>query len=213
MATDGDWVEAPAASVVTVTDAAALFRSEICRQLFRGYLGLFEAAGHTVPDKDSLDLFGLRTTLADAALCAITLPDRCIYRVAGERLKRRLGLNPTGRNYYDFVPAVRRERAARAMNMVIQVPCAFRAEIEQTYTSGETVLIEVVAVPLRSQEPGVDGFILFADCALSQWKEHQRPAARLQGAVVVRRDLIDLGFGVDPEFRDLVPRSRRSPSR
>lgn len=211
MASGSEWVERPPASIVPIAQAAALFQSEICRLLFEGYASQFAAAGNAVPAKSAFDLYELRKTLPDAVLCAITVPDRCVYRVAGERLKARLGFNPTGQDYYQFVPEIRRRYARWAMNMVVATPCGFRAEIEQSYSSGEVALIEVAAVPLLSDEPGVDGFILFADCALTRWQRYDNTSVTLQDANVVRRDLIDLGFGVDTDFRDLVPVGARGP--
>ena len=57
---------------------------------------------------------------------------------------------------------------------------------------------------MRSEEPGVDGFILFSDQALGRRAGAPATPPRLLGANVRRRDLIDLGFGVDTGFRDLV---------
>ena len=120
-------------------------------------------------------------------------------------MKERFGFNPTGQDYYQFVPEIRRRYARWAMNMAVATPCGFRAELEQVYSSGDVAIIEVAAVPLLSDEPGVDGFILFADCALTRWQRYRDTVVTLKGANVLRRDLIDLGFGVDADFRYLVP--------
>ncbi len=198
------WIEMQPASIVALADAGTLFKSKAGVALYRGYLRLLAAAGGAIPAKNALDLSGFAGMLADAALCAVSEPDRCEYRITGERLKQRVGFNPTGTNYYDLVPAIRRPYAIRAMRMVVTVPSGFRALIEQTYSSGEVVTTEAVGFPLRSEEPGIDGFILFSDQALERRAGVPATPPRLLGANVVRRDLIDLGFGVDTGFRDLV---------
>ena len=181
------------------------FRTRTCRQVAEAYRALLEGRDGAIPSKNGVDLRGFATAMPDLALTAIIKPDRCMYRLAGENLKRRIGLNPIDRNYYDFVPAIRREQAMRAMNMVIDVPCAFRAEIEQTYSDGQTRMVEAVGFPLSSEEPGVDGFILFGDRQIDFSPMDPIVGPALSGANVLRRDLIDLGFGVDEGFQDMVP--------
>jgi hypothetical protein len=198
------WIEREPDTVVPVADAERLVRTPACAVLVRGYAKLIGAAGDHIPAKNDLDITDVARMLRDAALCAVTLPDRCVYRVAGEQLKTRLGFNPTGLNYYSLVPEIRRPYAARAMNMVVTVPCGFRAEIEQRSVSGEIVAVEAVAFPLRSEEPGVDGFIIFGDQAITPKQTQPGRTDPMLGANVVHRDLIDLGFGVDSTFRDLV---------
>lgn len=188
----------------TLRDAMSAYRTPACRALAAGYLAMLEAAQGRVPRKSDLDLANFAVVMPHLALVAVSKPDRCIYRIAGERLKERVGLNLTGRNYYDFVQPERREIAARAMHMVIETPCAFRAEIRQTYSGDVSLMIEASGFPLLSTENGVDGFILFADQGIEQLDDLLTPHPILQGASLRRRDLIDLGFGIDETFEDLI---------
>jgi hypothetical protein len=185
-------------------DALPSYRTPACRALATGYLQMIDAAQGQIPHKSDLDLGAFIGILPHIALVAISKPDRCIYRVAGERLKERVGLNLTGRNYYDFVQPERREIAARAMHMVIDTPCAFRAEIRQSYSGDVTLTVEASGFPLRSSEIGVHGFILFADQSIDKLDDYLTPHPILQGASLQRRDLIDLGFGIDETFEDIV---------
>lgn len=198
------WTEKPPTATVALADLAPLLRTDSAKILAAGYKQLLVATGGAIPSKASLDLAPIARMLADAALVAIETPDRCIYRLVGENLKNRIGFDPTGLNYYDLVPAIRRLYAMRAMNMVIAKPMGFRADIAQIYSSGEALTIESLGMPLASNEQGVAGFILFADEAQSRWDRRLAEGTRLLGANVVRRDLVDIGFGVDPDFRDLV---------
>lgn len=181
------------------------FKTATCRRVAQAYLKLLNEAKGTIPAKNGVDLTGFATAMADMALTAVSKPDRCIYRLAGERLQRRIGLSLIGRNYYDFVPEVRREQAIRAMNMVVDVPCGFRAEIRQDYSDGSVRMVEAVGFPLTSDEPGIDGFILFGDRQIEFDATGGAGDSSWLGANVIRRDLLDLGFGVDEQFEDLVP--------
>jgi hypothetical protein len=198
------WTEKPPATIVALADLAPLLRTDSAKFLASGYAKLLAASGGAIPSKASLDLSPIARMLADVALVAIEAPDRCIFRLVGENLKNRMGFDPTNLNYYDLVPDIRRGYAQRAMNMVIGRPMGFRADITQVYSSGEALTIETLGMPLASNESGVEGFILFADEAQSRWDRRLAAGTRLLGANVVRRDLVDIGFGVDADFRDLV---------
>ncbi|MEQ9641587.1 MAG: hypothetical protein RIM84_16300 [Alphaproteobacteria bacterium] len=193
--------------VTDLADAARHCRSAVGGRLVSSYVAFMAEAGGAVPAKNGLDLSRLAKALPDLMLAAVTKPDRWICRLAGERVRQRLGRSPVGGNYYDIVPPERRANAMHAMNMVIDVPCGFRAEIEQMHRDGVIRLSEAVALPLSSEEPGVDGFILFADSHIEDvGSADPDPGGRfITGANVTRRDLIDLGFGVDETFEDLVP--------
>lgn len=199
------WVTRKPRMRVALADSMPIYRTDAGRDLAQAYLELLGAAGGKLPAKSQLDVTQLARAIPHLALCSIIKPDKCVFRVAGEEVKRRIGTNPVGLNYYDFVPAERRDHAIRAMHMAIDVPCAFRAEIEQTYTTGLRRLVEATGFPLRSEQPGIDGFILFADCQIGEIAGATPAKTLLLGANVTRRDLIDLGFGVDEEFEDMVP--------
>lgn len=197
------WTERPPDRVLRLDEAADACATPAARALAAGYAALMRREGR-IPSKRGLEPSPFAAALAHAALCAVRLGRGCVWRIAGEALKERIGFDPTGRDYYDFVPPERRLHAMRAMDMVVAVPCGFRAEIVQSYSTGRVIAVEAVGLPLLSSEPGVDGFILFADQAMPAPEAAAAEARRLLGANVLRRDLIDIGFGVDPEFRDLV---------
>lgn len=200
-----EWTSQKPEVVVDLNGALARCKTDAGRVLLAGYGELLAAGDGAIPAKNGLDLRRFASVLPSIVLSAVSKPDRCIWRLAGEHMQQRIGLNPVRRNYYDFVPAERQGIAMHAMNMVIDVPCGFRAEIEQSYSDGLVRLVEAVALPLRSDEPGVDGFIIFSDCHVAALDRYVPEKPRLQGANVVRRDLIDLGFGVDETFEDWVP--------
>lgn len=190
--------------VGTLAAAIHHYRTDACRRLAKGYGDILTGTGGKIPDKNDLDIARFVAAIPHLALCAIVKPDLCLYRLAGEALKARMGFNPAGSNYYDFVPEERRRLAADAMHMVIDTPCAFRAEIRQSYSTGHSLVIEATGFPLVSNEPGIDGFIIFADQAVDESIQVYIDRHRLLGANVEQRDLIDLGAGVKADFIDMV---------
>lgn len=198
------WIQQKPEHTCKLSEAMPLFSTSFCRILAEGYQALLEQNRGAIPTKSGFDVLRFTKIIPHLALCAIKKPDQCIFRVAGEGFKQRLGLNPTGLNYYDFVPADRRAHAVRAMNMVIDVPCAFRVDVERHYSNGLSAMVEAIGLPLLSDESDVDGFIIFADEGLDLRPELTLNSSRLFDANVTHRDLIDLGFGVDKTFVDLV---------
>jgi hypothetical protein len=198
------WRELKPASVTTLPEIEPELLTPAARAFAAGYLALRADSRAAVPAKNGLELARFAKAIPHFALVAVTFGEHCVYRLAGEALQERIGFNPTGRNYYDFVPEERRARAARAMEMVVARRCGFRALVEQTYDNGTARRIESLGLPLAADEPGVDGFILFSDQALPDAVRFEAPGKRWLGANLVRRDLIDLGFGVDETFADIV---------
>lgn len=198
------WRPSPPTLAGPLADAIDRYRTQACRKLAEGYGALLASKGGVLPGKSDLDFARFVAAVPHLALVAVSKPDQCVYRIAGEALKRRMGFNPTGRNYYDFVPEARRSYAADAMHMVIDTPCAFRADIRQTYSTGHSLVIEATGFPLVSHEPGIDGFIIFADQAIDSTSDLDFAAHQLVGANVERRDLIDLGAGVKTDFIDMI---------
>jgi hypothetical protein len=199
------WVTRRPHSRVALADSMPLCKTGACRDLAAAYHKLLRSEGGKLPPKGRLDVTELARAVPHLLLCAIIRPDKCIYRVAGEEVRTRIGRNPVGLNYYDLVPPERRAHAMRAMNMVIDVPCGWRVEIEQSYSSGIGRLVEAVAFPLASAQADVDGFVLLADCEIGPSGRGSTAGVTLLGTDVIRRDLIDIGFGVDESFEDLVP--------
>lgn len=198
------WREQKPASIGTLESIRPELRTTATRVYADAYIALRAEIDGALPAKTGLDFGRMARAVPHFALVAVTMSTSCVYRLAGEALQERIGFNPVGRDYYEFVPEERRAAAARAMEMVVRMKCGFRALVRQSYEDGTTRTIETLGLPLADREPGVDGLILFADQAVDGNVTYQAPGKRWLGANLLRRDLIDLGFGVDPDFVDLV---------
>ncbi|WP_425404974.1 hypothetical protein [Hwanghaeella sp.] len=199
-----EWVRQKPRSIVSIAEAPALFTTMAPRIVASAYADMIEEAGGRIPAKSGLDISKFAKALPNVALFAVTLPDKWIYRIVGEAWKQRIGMNPTGRNYIDFVAGPRRGNAIASLQDVIAIPTAFRAIIEQTYSEGKKAQLEVLVIPLKSTEAGVDAFALFAAQLIAPVKFGPGDDPVVLGANIIERDMIDLGFGVNEDFTDLV---------
>tara|TARA_E500000318_G_scaffold86547_1_gene83256 strand:- start:4732 stop:5370 length:639 start_codon:yes stop_codon:yes gene_type:complete len=200
------WILRKPDYLADITIALPRFVTRSCMLLATGYAELIQKNGGNIPAKNGLDISSFGPIMANTALAALTLNSACIFRIAGEGIRERFAQKLVGTDYYDLVDPARRSHAIHSMDMVIKTPCAFRVELLQQYDNGEERRAEACAFPLLSDEPDTDGFILFADDQI----EHKRLSAAtspvLRETQVVHRELIDLGFGLDKNFEDLVPR-------
>lgn len=204
------WVARRPDAVATLAEAMPLYRTAPCRELAAAYQRLLAAEGGHVPPKSRLDVTAITSVVPHLVLCAVTKGVKCVYRVLGEEVKARVGRKLVGLDYYDLVPPERRASAMHNMDMVIGVPQGFRVEMEQRYSRGLTRVVEGAAFPLASTTPGIDGFVLIADCEIGEAAGSTRADLAssnltLLGTNILRRELIDIGFGVDESFVDMVP--------
>jgi hypothetical protein len=190
----------------SIAKALPNFTTRNCKLLATGYANLIERGDGGIPPKNGLDMTDFAPAMSNVALTAVTLGSTCVFRIAGEALRRRFGQNLVGVDYYGLVDPSRRDHAMRSMELVVSTPCGFRTELLQRYDNGEEHVAEACAFPLRSDEPGIDGFAFFADQQLDQPKVSSAIRPRIIESIVTRRDFIDLGFGIDTSYEDLVPR-------
>lgn len=195
-----------------ITVALPSFVTRSCALLATGYAELIHQGGGSIPSKNGLDISRFGSIMANLALAAIRLESTCVFRIAGEGIRERFAQKLVGMDYYDLVDPARRSRAMQSMDMVVSTPSAFRVELLQQYENGEEYHAEACAFPLLSDEPGIDGFILFADADIGAARRPAMVQPALRQSLVVRRELIDLGFGVDSSFEDLVPRDMMMPT-
>lgn len=206
------WTPLPPASAQPLAEAAALFRTDPARALARGYLEMVALAGG-VPPKRGFDPTLAAPALPYLSLMALGADGGCRYRLAGEEVKTRLGFDPTGTDYYATLPSARRATAEHAMRRAVAVPCGYRVDEEQRFADGSFRMVEALVLPLLSQEPGVEGFVVVSSHTTEARRRDgvgDEPGRRAEmvGSIVVRRDLLDLGHGVDGALFDLVPSAR-----
>ncbi|MEP3115864.1 hypothetical protein [Nisaea sp.] len=189
-----------------IATALPHFVTRSCTLLATGYAELMQNGDGRIPSKNGLDISKFGPIMARLALAAVSLDSTCTFRIAGEGLRERFSQKLVGTSYYNLVDPAHRSYAMQSMEMAVSIPCAFRVELLQKYDNGEERRSESCAVPLRSDEPGIDGFIMFADDEIDRLRPSAAARPVLVKSEVIRRELIDLGFGLDESFEDLVPR-------
>ncbi len=201
------WISKAPRSVVDLDHAASLFETNPPQVVVKAYRDIVLENDGEIPKKSGLDVTRFVSALPFVAMYALQKPDKAIYRLAGEEWIRRIGMNPVGKNYFDFVPEERRSSAAFATFSMIDLPYGYRMLVEQVYEERRNATVEILALPLLSTEPGIDGFSLLASDIVKPHKFSPIPprdSGISLGANVLERDLIDLGFGVPDSFEELV---------
>lgn len=174
------------------------------KELARTYTRLFRERGDKPPRFQDIELGDLKLTVPYIALCALEVSGQCTVRFFGEELRRRIGTNPAGRNLRDFIHPDRADSVLRMMEMIVRYPCGYLANVKQQFVNGRTILVETVAFPLSSSRDGEVGQIILADTPIRDEGIRFDRNTVMLSADVVYRDLIDLGYGVDEEFTDVV---------
>lgn len=200
------WISRKPGHHADMNVALPSFVTRGCRLLATGYARLIQNNGGNIPAKNGLDISSFGPIMANTALAAVTLSSACTFRIAGEGIRERFAQRLVGTDYYDLVDPARRRCAMQSMDMVVSFPCAFRVELLQKYDNGEERRAEACAFPLFSDEPGIDGFIMFANDEIDRARRISAIRPVLTKSWVIHRELIDLGFGFDKNFEDLVPR-------
>lgn len=178
--------------------------TESSKEMVRAYHRLLKTRPGVLPAFRDLDLADVRHAAPYIALCSVGFGKHCTIRFFGDGLRQRIGVNPVGRNFFDFVHPERAENIRQVMEMLVRYPCAYLARVRQEFTSGRTIIVETVAFPLASSRPEDDGQVILTDTPIGDAESALDRNRALLSADVVQRDLIDLGFGVDEDFEDLV---------
>lgn len=199
-----EWVSKKPEFVGNLDEISARCKTESGRRLIAGYAKYLHANGNHPPKFTDLDISDFAASTPHIALGSVIKDHRCEFRIIGENLRERMSF-PTARvNYYDYVPADRVASVKRVMEMVVETPCGFRADLQQVYTSGQLMYAEAVALPLAPARDGEAGQILFSDQTTEDLGFGPKENQALLGANLVRRDIIDIGHGIDHTFEDMV---------
>lgn len=193
-------------STVTLSSVAGICVTQSARALCSVYSALLSETGGSCPRKADLDPSRLGALVNHVFLFAVSKPRTCVVRLVAEQARHHTGRERERQDYYRNVPEDRVEIAARALNMAVTVPCGFRVDVRHEYALGRTRDFESLLLPLVSDEQGVDGFLLGTSELSGKDAGKGLPAERSHGNIVLQRDLVDIGFGVEETFVDLVPR-------
>lgn len=127
-------------------------------------------------------------------------PEMVRIRLAGTKMREGFGMDPTGRNYLDFVEPARRAKASRAIFLVCEQPCGMLVKLKSKTQTGRMYMNETFALPMRDNE-GRARLVYYQ--SNSAPLDGYRDATEDQLVVldIAKRIFIDIGAGI-PEFKD-----------
>ncbi|WP_120498389.1 PAS domain-containing protein [Kiloniella sp. EL199] len=170
------------------------FTSPRCQRLHDYWWELKYSSGQTVPRKSDFNPAAIKNILSHILIHDLSTLGKSILRLVGTGITNRLGFDPTGRDYSEFVAKDRKGDAYKELYKVASFPCGMRAILEGYYESGLVHVSESVGYPLSSDK-GDYHFLVFIDDVIEKIEWHQREDKQLYYNKVRQRDYIDIGFG------------------
>ncbi|WP_276327701.1 PAS domain-containing protein [Kiloniella majae] len=123
------------------------------------------------------------------------------FRLAGTAVRERMGFDPTGQNYLDYVADERKVKASQSFFSVVEQPCGMRVISNHGMSSGRRMFLEVFMLPLEN-DMSPNPIVLCQSNEIKPDTDEQIPDnARLENITVMRRDFMDIGAGVS-DFKD-----------
>ncbi|KKJ78145.1 hypothetical protein WH95_02000 [Kiloniella litopenaei] len=123
------------------------------------------------------------------------------FRLAGTAVRERMGFDPTGENYLNYVADERKEKASQSFFSVVQQPCGMRVVSNHGMSTGRKMFLEVFMLPLENDMSPNPIVLCQSNEIKPLGEEHFPDNARLENITIVRRDFIDIGAGVS-DFKD-----------
>ncbi|MCR9256112.1 MAG: PAS domain-containing protein [Alphaproteobacteria bacterium] len=193
------------ADIFSFAETQHHLKHEVNRTLYNYYRGLLEVEGG-IPARGQIDPIELSSILSNIVLFDVHRDGRVTFRLVGSDLRHRLGRDVVGMEYQILVQPERAESATRALTMVVDVPQGFRVDLFHRYPQGFSVPVEAVAFPLKSETKEYRGHVILCDGELERDDPRavEVSATEIEFAAALKRDMIDLGFGYDDDFYDLV---------
>ena len=161
-----------------------------------------KAAGRDLlPRRDALKPSLLKAVLPNIFILEYLNPMTLKFRLVGDRLTEMLGIQLTGLNCFDLVPAEQRPVRIARLKACAAKPCGVRYLQPATLTIIQAILIETVILPIRPNRPGPLQFIGAADMVqrLESTKENFIPHHHTYDRVAEDVAFLDIGCGI-PEY-------------
>ncbi len=198
------WTRKKSGFIASMDEVEERCQTTQSKEMAKVYGRLLKTAQGKLPTFRDIDLADVKNAAPNIALCSVGIGRHCTIRFFGDALRSRVGVNPAGRDLFEFVHPERVENIREVMEMLVRYPCAYLARVRQEFTSGRTIIVETTAFPLAPSRHGDDGQVILTDTPIENAGTTLDRDKVLLSADVLQRDLIDLGYGVDAEFEDLV---------
>ncbi len=155
----------------------------------------------TLPLRSSFFPEKIPQLLSSLIIYEMVSPSFIKFRLAGTAVRERMGVDPTGQNYLDYVSDERRVKASQSFFAVVDHPCGMRVISHHGMASGRKKYLEVLVLPIEN-DMGENPIVL---CEANEIKPDIDDVFQdedlLKNIAIVRRDFIDLGAGIS-DFQD-----------
>jgi hypothetical protein len=174
-----------------------------CRDLGLYWAGLPKRP--VLPNRSDFDPADIPRILPHVVFHDLRSPGRSILRVVGTRVVERFGLDPTGRDYTDFVAADRRARAYEELWKVARHPCGMHVTMRAVFEGGRSTTAGALGLPLQADADPEGRFLVFVDELLPDegarpewWDTRAHPLLRFE---VLARSYVNIGAGIPGSAR------------
>jgi len=159
-----------------------------------------------VPHRADVRIEDIQRVLPHVSVVEVISEDICKFRIAGTALCEAVGMELTGRNYYDFTtPEVRPQRVARTKH-IANLPCGSHFVFPILYRSGNIVPTEVLSLPVLPDDPKAPPQIFTVSMNVETSHLQGRRDVPLQLPEAQGFRFIDVGAGVPDETLNLSER-------
>ncbi|MEQ9518871.1 MAG: PAS domain-containing protein [Parvibaculum sp.] len=102
-----------------------------------------------IPQASEVDPASIPQLFKHIAIFDLNGPEEIIYRLAGTGIEERTGIDPTGMNLFDLVPAHRRTFTSETMWRIATHPVGMLLEYENILRNGKRAEMRSLYLPLR----------------------------------------------------------------
>ena len=171
------------------------FESSRCQRLHDYWWELKRACEQAVPKKSDFNPAAVKNILPHILMHDLGIPGRSILRLVGTGIVDRMGFDPTGKDYVEFVSEDRKESAYQELFKTASFPCGMKVIIEGRYESGQIHVSESLGYPLIADNDDRP-LMVFVDDVIEKIEWHQKADKQVEYYKVRQRDYIDIGFGI-----------------
>jgi len=153
-------------------------------------------ADRLLPQRSDLELRDIAPILGRMALFELRGPDEVIIRLAGTTLRDIVDFELTGRNFRDITAPADWPERYRRLSTMARHPCAGFMSYRDVQPSGRIVLLEVITLPLDSDQPGKPPQLI--SCTSQLGRSFELPSRDQRRAIplAVSFTFVDIGAGL-----------------
>lgn len=116
------------------------------------YRALCEKTGHVILPRRAMTMDAVYPFAPSLTIVELSEPDDWRVRLSGTAVCERMGVDVTGENALTALPIGERHRLKRLVARMFRKTCGLRALATESYSNGETSVLDTIALPLIGAE-------------------------------------------------------------